>query len=385
VVTQYYNQHPIVAGAAPQKTAKLDADNLFVNNVRFWSMVAIIAVHSLVIEWETSPEPGLARNLQLILLQILKFGTIGFYLSAGFLLGERLPQYSGPEYFLRRLKRVGTPWALWATLFALLPFTKEVLLYRAVLITGSSFWSRLGHRAIDVLFYSNYWFVPNFLIALGVLLLFKRYLDRLWFGGFLLCLSLFYGVNIYHHWVPSRHTAAIFGFVFYLWLGNWVSRNFQVFFPILQRVRTWPLLVAIAATGGIAIVEAYRLNSIDPGDMMNTLRISNQVFSLLVVFAFLKIPHATWPRFINVRATTFGLYLIHPTLGLLLHALVFAWGARLFKEQWTSLVGNIDQTMTHPLTSLSIWAVTFMAYYGGSLALTQTLARRPGLKWTVGQ
>jgi hypothetical protein len=385
VVTEYSNQPLVVTATKHQKPAKLDTDNVFVNNVRFWSMVAIIAVHSLVIEWEISPEPGLARNLQVVLLQILKFGTIGFYFSAGFLLGERLPQYSGPEYFLRRLKRVGSPWALWALFFALLPFAKEILLYRTILLAETSFWSQLSHRAVNVLFYSNYWFVPNFLLALGLLLLFKRYLDSLWFGGFLLCMSLFYGVNVYHHWVPSHHTAAIFGFVFYLWLGNWTSRNFDVFFPILQRVRLLPLLTAILVTGGIAVAEAYQLSRVDSEDMMNTLRISNQIFSLLVVFAFMKVQRATWPKFVSVRATTFGLYLIHPTLGLFLHALVFSLAAHLLKDKWASFVGNLDQVMARPLTSLSIWAVTFVVYYTGSLVLTQALAKRPKLSWTVGQ
>ena len=279
---------------------------------------------------------------------------------------------------------MGSPWALWAVLFALLPFAKETLLHRTILSTDSGLWPQLKHRAVDVLFYSNYWFVPNFLLALGLLLLFKRYLDDLRFGGFLLCMSLFYGVNIYHHWVPSHHTAAIFGFVFYLWLGNWVSRNAQVFLPILQGVKFAPLLIAIAVTGSIAVFEAYLLSSVDSEDMMNTLRISNQVFSLLVVFAFMKIPHATWPSFVNVRTTTFGLYLVHPTLGLFLHSLVFSLGAYLLRDQWGSFIGNLDHVMARPLTSLSIWAATFVAYYGGSLALTQLLVRWPRLRWTVG-
>ena len=79
-----------------------------VDNVRFWSMLAVIAVHSLV-AWDIPSTETSTQNLQLALLQVMKFGTIGFYFISGFLLGHRLDDDAPRAYYQRRLKKVGAP------------------------------------------------------------------------------------------------------------------------------------------------------------------------------------------------------------------------------------------------------------------------------------
>ena len=66
--------------------AYLDGErHIFVDNVRFWSMIGIVAIHSasvfIVIE-NTHP------LLIAALLAPAKFGTIGFFLISGFLLAS---------------------------------------------------------------------------------------------------------------------------------------------------------------------------------------------------------------------------------------------------------------------------------------------------------
>jgi hypothetical protein len=77
-------------------------NHLFVSNVRFWSMLGIVAVHSaptlLLIN-------GTQWYLSAALTALFKFGTIGFFLISGFLLGERVDQQRPMEYFLRRVRR----------------------------------------------------------------------------------------------------------------------------------------------------------------------------------------------------------------------------------------------------------------------------------------
>ena len=65
-----------------------ELDHLFVHNLRFWSMVSIIAVHcSREFEFARESSP---THLGIAIITTFKFGTIGFFLVSGFLLGERV-------------------------------------------------------------------------------------------------------------------------------------------------------------------------------------------------------------------------------------------------------------------------------------------------------
>ncbi len=372
--------HSVTSASSP----RLEGNHVCVDNVRFWSMVAIVAIHSLT-AWEVPGDAGVTQNLQIAFIQAMKFGTIGFYFISGFLLGKRLDQYSAAGYILRRLKKVGAPWALWALLFTLLPFTKRIMLHTNSVSDASALAFQLWHHALDVLSFSAYWFVPNFLFALTFLLLCKSWLNDLRFGAALLGVSLFYGVNIYQHWIPISHTTALGGFVFYLWLGHWVSRHDVTVFSFLGRVKVWKLAIAILIAGSMALAEAYFLRRRGSENIVNTLRISNQAFSLLVVAGLMKFRRVTWPRFINVRASTFGLFLIHPVLGVILCGLLAFANAHGADSLLRSALIDSSRLWTGPLTGICLWAATFAAYYGGSLMLTQALIARPKLAWMVGQ
>src|SRR3954453_20798804 len=110
-------------GLLSQAAGREYANHLFVSNVRFWSMFAIIAVHSST-AWGIDTGSPAGSEFQIALIQAVKFGTIGFYLVSGFLLGERLHRHTARVYLARRLKKVGVPWLVWASLFALVPFAK---------------------------------------------------------------------------------------------------------------------------------------------------------------------------------------------------------------------------------------------------------------------
>ncbi len=365
---------------APFPTAdKSHSSHLFVNRVRFWSMCAIIAVHSML-AWGVRTEPGLTRDWQMALVQAAKFGTIGFYLISGFLLGERLPQSSAVEYLRRRAQKVGGPWALWASLFACLLLGKAALAHEDALNGG-----QIRDCILQVMFQSVYWFVPNFLFALSLLLIFRRRLDDLRFGAALLLISLFYGVNVYGRWIPSQHTAALLGYVFYLWLGNWASRHWNKVSAFLEQIPLRYLAPAILLTGSLALGEAHLLSRFVPEDGLNTLRVSNQLFSLLVVLGLVKCRWAVAPKFIDVRAHTFGQYLLHPLAIFCFHPVFDLARRRVTGGRVGSALDSSDLFWTNPLAAVGLWAAMFVAVYGASLVLAQWLARRPALGWTVGQ
>jgi membrane-bound acyltransferase YfiQ involved in biofilm formation len=356
-----------------------DVDHLCVDNVRFWSMFAIMAVHSLI-TWGIHTESRFGWELQVTLLQALKFGTIGFYIISGFLLGLRVDQRPPYEYLLRRLKTVGLPWLIWAGLFTLLPFAKTLLFRTGEGHTAES----LEHYAATVLLFSPYWFVPNFFFALSLLLLLRRYLDDVRIGFALLAISVFYGVNIYGKWVRTSHTYAVFGFVFYLWLGSWASRHSKRLVPLLDRIRPSRIVIAILVTAALALAEAHVLQTLNATNIVNTLRLSNQLFSVVVVIGLMKLGRPTWPKFVDVRAHTFGLYLVHPIMLFVLARVVDVIFRSTTHAVEGTLLENYAPVWAYPTAALLLWASIFVLCYSLSLGLVSGLFQ-VGLSWTVGR
>src|ERR1035438_3458193 len=106
-------------------------EHTFANNVRFLSMAAIIGAHTVGIYCGVVQLPSIPLSLVFI-EQSLKFGTIAFFLVAGFLFGERIDAYSPLGYFKRRLRNVFVPWLFWFSLFCMLMVGADVVHARLI-------------------------------------------------------------------------------------------------------------------------------------------------------------------------------------------------------------------------------------------------------------
>jgi peptidoglycan/LPS O-acetylase OafA/YrhL len=351
------------AAAAP---ANRDANHLFANNVRFLSMIAIIAVHtSNAYPVFCHQEP--APLALLCLLQTCKFGTIAFFLVAGFLLGERIERYSSLQYYARRLKNVFLPWLVWYLLYcALRNFCRYTPSSHPIAQISAMLW--------DALPGSTYWFVPNLLIALAVLLIFRPFFRDIRMGLVFLAASLFYAANIYGHWIAVEHTRAVFGFVFYLWLGAWASWHFATIERWLLRIRASVLIAMLLATGVLAMAETMLLRFLHSADPMNSLRLSNQLYSVAAVLAIMKLRREIWPRFVDVRAHTYGLYLTHSIVLAVLIAAVKRIPGHLLQDPFRG--GAPEAMLLLPMA----FAVTYL----GCLLVVRVFLSTRWLRWTVG-
>ena len=358
---------PVDSMTGSRQPASLD--HTFANNVRFLSMAAIIGVHAVGAYSAVVQLPSVPPSLFFI-EQTLKFGTIGFFLVAGFLFGERIDTHSPLEYFKRRLRNVFVPWLFWFSLFCMLMLGADVVHARLIV----PIMPHVLIRCTECLVGTAFWFVPNLLFALALLLLFRRLLHDVRMGFVFLLASLFYGVNIYGEWIPVAHTQAIFGFVFYLWLGAWCAWHFPALEKRLARLSASVMLGLILLTLALALAESkllYALGSIAP---MDTLRISNQIYSVVMVLGIVKVKHTLWPRFVDVRKHTFGLYLTH-IFGL-------------------ALVGAALKVILPYCAPLSRWResteglllmlVMFCLTYAGCLLAVRALLSNPSLRWVVG-
>ncbi len=346
---------------------------LFVNNARFLSMAAVVLRHS--VEQATRVHgPHSLPTLCHLLLLFRGFGVIDFFLISGFLAGDRLYRGKPLQYLRQRVENVCLPWLFWCTIWSLFVVAVE---FRDGRLTGD----RMHHR-IDLLFYlanitvfhSPFWFVPNLMLALCLLMILQRFLSERLLGGALLAISLFYGCNIYGKWVATGHTEALAGYIFYIWLGTWGARNLPAIQLWLSRIATQWVVLSTSSSLLAAIAESRYLQLHGVTDDINALRLTNQIYSLAFLLLLLKLTHAASPRFVNVRTTTFGIYLTH--------TLVLQLVASFFRKLTGFSQGG--GYWRHELLSLAVSLAIFVATYATALLFVQFLNSWPKLSWTVG-
>lgn len=367
-------ESPVRSAAFPS-SLRTKQEHLFVNNVRFLSMAAVVAIHCIGGFWEVGGGDPMSPA-SFALTQIFKFGTIGFFLISGFLMGEGLTTRAAGEYLKRRLHTVFMPWLLWFGFFCALIFSKALYSRKFDPTSLGAMLSALKGIVGRCMFDSVYWFVPNLMLSIILLLLFKRFLSDPRFGIALLAVSLFYSANIYRRWVPvTSHTQTLIGFAFYLWLGVWASRNYS-------RVQDWianlpppTLLCTLLLTYIAAYAESRELLSLGHADALNTLRLSNQLYSVAAVLAILKLRKKASPSFLNVRTGTFCIYLTHPIsvvalLSVMKHA---------FPE---GRIGHAGSGAT--ILPLMLAGFVFVFIYLSSSLFTMWLDQLPNLRWIIG-
>jgi len=280
----------------------------FVDHIRCLAMMAIVAEHSLGAGVAVLPQSA-RFNDYLHLMQVTKFGTITFFLLAGFLIGEKFTDYTPGQYLKRRFSNTFGPWLFWSGVF-IVCFIANLAVKERMYHDGRFSLANILDGIKTVYFFTNYWFIINFMISISLLLVFKKHLYTLTFGAVLLAFTLFYSVNIHYEWINPTHTIAIFGFIFFLWLGAQLRKHWLTIDTYLHKVPYWALIipVIIAYVLGITEIKALAGHSSEP---FNTLRFSNILYSLTVFAFLLKVRNIKMLNYLKPRDTTFGIYLIH--------------------------------------------------------------------------
>ncbi|WP_449435442.1 hypothetical protein [Pedobacter steynii] len=82
---------------------------------------------------------------------------------------------------------------------------------------------------------------------------------------------------------------ALFGFIFYLWLGVILNRYFDRVMNYINRI-SWPIMIiTVVVLFVLAILESFELLSLGSKDAYNTLRASNIIYSFGMFALLLKI------------------------------------------------------------------------------------------------
>jgi hypothetical protein len=346
----------------------------FIDAIRSVAMISIVMEHSFSFPSEQySASDSLSVNTYAAVIQFIKFGTIAFFLLAGFLIGEKFTQYTPIQYLKRRVDNTILPWAFWSLFFI------GIMIVRDAFVTyrfnhgqfEPGYISQVLNYFSVVYLFSSYWFIPNFLICIAVLLVFKRYLYSYWLGAGLFLLVIIYIFNIYNEWIEPRHSTAILGFVFFLWLGAQFNSHLAKLEKWLDKTSIWlwvTLSIITCIIGVSEVLYLKKLNSVDP---YNTLRPSNILYSLCFFFLLLKIKSFKLVNLLKPRDTTYGIYLIHYIIVVMVLPMIFP-GLRFgindlsFSEVWVYMLARF----------FIAYVITFVLV---------TLINKSRAKWMIGR
>ena len=338
-------------------------------------MVSIVMEHSSLLLGKNFTSLS-DQLVQVTSIQLFKYGTIIFFLVSGFLIGDKFETYSSAEYMKRRWGDTFKPWLFWVCIAVFLAYLNLYIVYEKFgmqdLVTAP--WQTFYNIVYSTLFETSLWFIVNFLICIGILLMFRRYIDSLIFGAILGAFSLFYSVNLYFDWVTPGHTTALLGFVFYLWLGYKINKNFAAFTNWVQRTSTWLFVLAFIVTYVLSCWESLNMIRMHNPEFMNTLRFTNILYTLacfVLFFKYYKVFHA---EIFKPRMLTFGIYFLH-------HILLNHVVPEIFRP-----MGYHNEDYRPMWQMLSMSLVQFVVTYALSIGLAYLIAKGPKkISWIVGQ
>ena len=298
----------------------------FIDSIRCIAMISIVMEHAMSLASSLYHPKNHSELLILSFIsQIGKFGTICFFLLAGFLIGEKFTDYTPLQYLKRRLGSTFVPWLVWSVLFLLTIIADDAVI--ALKFNHGHFDDNYSKTFLDhlgfVYLHSTFWFIPNFLVCITLLLIFKKWLYKYWLGLIFLLFTCAYAVNIYFEWIDPLHTTAIFGFVFFLWLGAQFNKQINGLEKWIAKTPLTFWFLASVITLFLGLYEALRLFEIHSADPFNTLRFSNILFSLAVFFLLFKIRNFPFTKYLKPRETTYGIYLTHFVVSYSLLPLIF--------------------------------------------------------------
>jgi len=354
---------------APNTTKNYD----FIDTMRFIAMIGIVMEHS-------SPFLGLKLTtlhdqiIQTVSLQFIKFGTIVFFILAGFLIGDKFNEYTTKQYLERRLNTTLRPWIFWVSIFISLFYIDQGVRY----LKGSDAlgfshpFEYILDRIDFIIVQTSFWFIINFMICITVLLVFRKYMYKITFGAILATLSLFYSINLYYDWIPTGHTTALLGFIFYLWLGVILHKYFAQFQSWINKQSFVLISLALFITFILSCAETINLIQLGSSDSGNTLRFSNIIFSM-VSFVFLyKYCNFSIIEKLKPRSMTFGIHLLH-------HILIIIFLPMILRPL------NIVYAKQSAWNLFFLQFAIFILIYAATYALVYYIGKSKKWKWTVGQ
>lgn len=279
--------------------------------IRFVAISSVVWGHCLL-GLETVKFSGVdSQTAQSVLLQTGRVGTLLFFLVSGFLLSTRIESFTLKSYLKYRLFSLIVPWLIFVSILIVVQLFQTLSLHQVISGPVKPTLILLFNLFKASLFHAAYWFIPVVLLSASLLIVLKKQVKNLWFGGLLLAITLFYGINLYCGWVSANHTRAFLGYVFFMWLGIRIKDNIALIEAILHKIPVFVLWPLLFLTYALACGEGKILSNMGCVDPYASIRWSNAVFSVLLFLYFLKSDSMGWVKWLNPRQSAYGVYLVH--------------------------------------------------------------------------
>jgi fucose 4-O-acetylase-like acetyltransferase len=276
--------------------------------LRFLAICSIAWGHALCSWADKTRYQDDYQLLTIFANQLGKFGSINFFLISGYFLNKKVFTFTILSYLKYRLNTIIIPWVICLLLLVVL----QVYSLKQILTGGVPGIFKYTLRLLNgFIFHAAYWFIPVSILSALVLIIFKKYVNKIGFGGVLLCFTVFYSVNLYYNWVSALHTKAFLGYVLFMWLGIQLHQHKEKFKNILDRL-SWKVLIAAFLLVFVSDCwEAEILRSHLSKDSFSSIRISNWILCVLFFVAILKSNRLTVINYLKPRQNVFGIYLLH--------------------------------------------------------------------------
>lgn len=310
------------------------------------------------------------------LKNIMKYGTIVFFIASGFLLGQSLENESALSILKKKKDKIIKPYLIFLSLYIItLPIKDLFTHYNPI---DPNFFIYILKKIHIGFFQSNYWFIISFFISLIALLAFKKFLQKNIIGYLLSLITLFYAINVHTEWITPLHTTAYIGFTFFMWLGFKLYNIRDKFLPFLDK-SCWEFLFSLVCLALIiSVFESYILYWNKSEDPLNSIRFSNILYSMAVFLFLAKLGMTFHFKRAHPRTETFGLFLIHPfTISFLKLVIIVIFP---FLEQYL----NTKASNVSVFAIFFIQLFMFLATYFITLFLVKTI-NRTKFKWLMGQ
>ncbi len=332
----------------------------FVDWIRMFAMIGIIWAHTPNFEGSKN-FPSLDNiPLYFFFMNFFKFGVICFFMISGFLLARKIEVTSPVKYFKNRIYSTLFPYLFAFALIVLLFIFKTQILHQVSSYTVRSY-------ILNMLFESALWFLPNYWISLLVFLCFIRFLGKTSLGLIFLTITLIYTYFFVYSKYEQSHVHALFAFIFYLWLGYIIGKkHLQLYFQQLNVYVLLALCVTFYILSSWESILLYQHGSAEP---MNILRISNQIYSVLMFITMVRLfKKPLQSRFVNPRKETFGIYLYH-----MLPLALLAFVIKIFTKF------GVNTYSDHTPIFMAWFIIKFIAIYISTLLIVKVL-----LKYNIG-
>lgn len=367
--SRFINDRKIKTVYARPITSEFDYEQI--DTIRFITICFIVWGHCLL-GWDQKTTNSLSEEiLKSFVLQAGRISTIIFFIVSGFLLKPKIHEYSVKSYFKKRIPKIYLPWLLSISIFMIISVIQLLPLRDLWISRDLKGFVKLNYNILNgLLLYSSYWFITTYMVGMAIIIYFRNYIEKLWFGAIFLVFTVFYCVNLHLSWIDPNHEKAILAYTFFIWLGIQINVYSHIVLKYIRKV-SWPaVIVLFVFLFVIACMEGEILTDLHLKDAYASNRFTNILLSIIFFFALLKVGKVRIINTLNPRKTVYGVYLIH-------NILIFE----------SYLV--IDSFFKNDLSNLSIWnllivQMTFMTFIITLTYLLVSMIGKSKYSWAVG-